>query len=169
MSRMDRYRMKNKYASGLDALSGDAETTQLATSGVAELLKNIGSVAASAQAKKETAAKAEALNAANLELLNAKAAQAKVNADPKATAEQKQKAQDAVDKAQAKLASLMPVTAASAAADQGGGKKSKPESKSYFTVQNVAIGLGVLVAGVVGYKLITRHSAPPSRGSRGGR
>jgi hypothetical protein len=199
MSRMDRYRMKNKYSSGLDALSGDAETTQLATSGVAELLKNVGAVAAASQAKKEAAQKtaadkaaadaqakkaddadkaaAEARNKATSAANDARLAALKAQQEKEPYGPLHLEAQKAADVAamrdsearnlEAKAAALHP--GASSQFSLSETKASKSSLAGMFSVRNVAIGLGVLVAGVVGYKLITRNSAPPSRGYRGGR
>lgn len=63
MSNIHAHKIANKYALD-DLFYGDAETTALATSGVAEALKMAGGIAAAEQKKKEEKAKAEKEKAA---------------------------------------------------------------------------------------------------------
>jgi len=177
MSRsMDRFRIAHKQ--GLDEMSGDADTTRMATQGIAELLSKGGEIAAQQQAADAAKKKKTLIDQARAARQAAKvaAAEAKSEKDPNGPLHKKAKKLDEdASKAEA-AAGLTGDDSDSTSSDldgKGGGKKKHgAEEKGGMPWWGwVGIAVGTLGVGYVGWRLLHRGGAPQTTRSymaRGG-
>lgn len=137
----------------LDTVFGDAQTTQLATGSIAELLKNVGGVAAGVQKQKEDAAKAKQAQAdaaaaqqAQVDLQLAQLA-ANAEANPNGPAHQALiVAQAKAVQAAAKAGTYLAPSGAGSGPSRGGGSFLNKMKQN----PGLAVGISVGVVAVVG-------------------
>jgi len=160
---VDRVRAR-KMRDELERVLGDEATAKAVGSGVSTGVNAITELWAKQEADKTAKAKA-ATDKANQDAATAarQAAEiAKIEAmsekDPAGDLHTKAAQLDAKARLLEQKAGVLSVN--TGLATQGGMPQAKPSS-TVFTPTNIAIGVGVLVAGFVGYKLFTHNSSAP--------